>query len=712
MGAQVMKAAIIPAILFSFILTSTFALAIPLPHGVDGTIFDLDAVTKAKHVNFSVKNENTGQTINGTTGTGYYSAALNGFDTDLITVTAWNSEHATSRSTTLNGVVHNFILLLNMTMSNSKPQIISTAQTSATQNYPYSYQVQAIDVNNDPLTYNLTSAPARMTITPEGQIKWTPLNDDVGTHTITITVNDTKTTSTQSFTLNVININDAPQIISIPQSLAASSLSYTYPIMATDVDNDPISYFLVQGPQGMSISSNRLIWTPTNDQPGSYPVTIAVSDGTVNTTQEFNIYVNIQNSPPEFSLQSQIILEDQPFVFTINATDANNDTIRIYMTPIEGMTISGNIITWNPDDKDIGEHEIIITASDGNLNTTKTLLITVKAVNEKPTFSSQAQVRAIRGIPYTYQATARDPDGDVLNFKLIQKPSGMEINSNGLISWTPKSLLPFDFSESVEIVVTDGYLNDTQKFTIKVENSKNQQLFTNSTNTSENLTYNLTQDPEVDYLDERPMWLVTTGKPTYKYMKKNPNSTVTINVPIEWLAKNHIEPEELKLMRYQGGWEYAKIKLLSKNFAVAQYVTDTQATYIAAVAENATLPNPESSKIDNPYKITGQIITTEKKPFNSDYTIKNVNTGAEFSGRSIDGNYYALVYGKSGDKLVLKAGDSEQEFTLEESRAQEMALDFEVTSKKKILNAGYAMMLVAAVAAALIGVVLIIKRKK
>ena len=70
------------------------------------------------------------------------------------------------------------------------------------------------------------------------------------------------------------------------------------------------------------------------------------------------------------------------------------------------------------------------------------------------------------------------------------------------------------------------------------------------------------------------------------------------------------------------------------------------------------------------------------------------------------------MYGKSGDKLVLKAGDSEQEFTLEESRAQEMALDFEVTSKKKILNAGYAMMLVAAVAAALIGVVLIIKRKK
>src|SRR5207249_2411518 len=93
---------------------------------------------------------------------------------------------------------------------NAPPVITSTAVTTVTAGLPYRYDVQAGDADNtsnnpnaDPLTYQVSNAPAGMTIDRNGRLSWSPVIANIGTYPgILITVTDLYgATATQTFTL-------------------------------------------------------------------------------------------------------------------------------------------------------------------------------------------------------------------------------------------------------------------------------------------------------------------------------------------------------------------------------------------------------------------------------------------------------------------------------------------------------------------------------
>jgi hypothetical protein len=66
---------------------------------------------------------------------------------------------------------------------------------------------------------------------------------------------------------------------------------------------------------------------------------------------------------------------------------------------------------------------------------------------------------------YTYDVEATDGDGDTLTYSLTSNPGGMTIDSaTGVITWTPTMFGNYN----VGLKVSDGYLSDTQSFTIGV----------------------------------------------------------------------------------------------------------------------------------------------------------------------------------------------------------------------------------------------------
>ncbi|MEC4896387.1 MAG: putative Ig domain-containing protein, partial [Oscillatoria sp. PMC 1051.18] len=87
---------------------------------------------------------------------------------------------------------------------NTPPQIHSTPITSVGVTQAYTYQIAATDIDNDALTYTLTSAPDNLTINQLGQISWTPQLSQIGNHEITVMVSDTVgATTTQTYNLIV-----------------------------------------------------------------------------------------------------------------------------------------------------------------------------------------------------------------------------------------------------------------------------------------------------------------------------------------------------------------------------------------------------------------------------------------------------------------------------------------------------------------------------
>ena len=98
---------------------------------------------------------------------------------------------------------------------NSTPIIISEPIITATENNQYSYQLEVKDLDGDTLTYLLALNPKGMSINSEnGLITWTPTNNQVGIHQIIVEISDGKQSVTQSFEIEVINVNNPPQIIS------------------------------------------------------------------------------------------------------------------------------------------------------------------------------------------------------------------------------------------------------------------------------------------------------------------------------------------------------------------------------------------------------------------------------------------------------------------------------------------------------------------
>ena len=93
---------------------------------------------------------------------------------------------------------------------------------------------------------------------------------------------------------SIINTNQPPEITSMPITIANIGEQYTYQVIATDPDNDELSYSLLAFPSGMQINSSTGLvqWTPNQNQIKAYIVEIAVSDVNLSATQNYSLIVS------------------------------------------------------------------------------------------------------------------------------------------------------------------------------------------------------------------------------------------------------------------------------------------------------------------------------------------------------------------------------------------------------------------------------------
>ncbi len=245
---------------------------------------------------------------------------------------------------------------------NEAPWITSSPLTVATEDSLYTYDVNATDPNaGDTITFWLDDAPAGMTINPAtGVIQWTPTNDDVGESSVSVRAQDAGGLfDTQSFVIDVANVNDAPTINSSPATEATDGELYTYDVDANDPDiGDTLTYSLDTAPSGMIVdSSTGLIqWQPTTGQIGDHNVTVRAADAVgLLDTQSFTITVEDSTITPQVVFSDSfengqwngLWVEDNQndwFTSTQRATDGN------YSAEVDGNANDATLTVANPID--------------------------------------------------------------------------------------------------------------------------------------------------------------------------------------------------------------------------------------------------------------------------------------------------------------------------------------------------------------------------
>ena len=419
------------------------------------------------------------------------------------------------------------IFTIVVTPVNDAPTITSTAVTEATEDVAYTYEITTEDIDGDLVTVSATGLPSWLTLT-DNTLSGTPTEGEIGSE-ITITATDDgegALTATQTFTIVVTPVNDAPTITSTAVTEATEDVAYTYEITTEDIDGDLVTVSATGLPSWLTLTDNTLSGTPTEGEIGS-EITITATDdgeGALTATQIFTIVVTPVNDAPTITSTAVTeATEDVAYTYEITTEDIDGDLVTVSATGLPSwLTLTDNTLSGTPTEGEIGS-EITITATDdgeGALTATQTFTIVVTPVNDAPTITSTAVTEATEDVAYTYEITTEDIDGDLVTVSATGLPSWLTLTDNTL-SGTPTE---GEIGSEITITATDdgeGALTATQIFTIVVTPVNDAPTITSTavTEATEDVAY--TYEITTEDIDGDLVTVSATGLPSWLTLTDN-----------------------------------------------------------------------------------------------------------------------------------------------------------------------------------------------
>ncbi|WP_376695099.1 cadherin domain-containing protein [Wenzhouxiangella sp. EGI_FJ10305] len=288
------------------------------------------------------------------------------------------------------------------------PTITNAPATSVQQDSAYEYIPQVDDPDpGDTATFSISGQPAWTTFdTATGALTGTPGNADVGVYgNIEITVTDSygETDSTGTFSIEVVNVNDAPTISGNPPGQVAQDNAYTFTPTADDIDNGDSLVFSIEGKPAWAAFDpvdGTLSGTPGNEDVGTYSgieITVEDAAGASATLGPFAIEVtNVNDAPTLSAIADQTTDEDQPvgtIALTVGDVDDPLGDLSLSLSSdnpslIGSFTFNGSgaqrSLDLSPAPDASGTANVTVSVSDGDLSTSQSFLLEVNPVNDPP----------------------------------------------------------------------------------------------------------------------------------------------------------------------------------------------------------------------------------------------------------------------------------------------------------------------------------------
>lgn len=387
------------------------------------------------------------------------------------------------------------------------PQITSEKITEATEGELYSYQVEAIDPEGNAIYYELfapMSPPGDMFLNAAtGLLTWTPSQTaaDEGPYNVTIRAHDGFVNSfgEQSFEITVTAVNLPPVIDSTPVITALEGQAYEYVIEAHDPDGDVLmlsNYHLEIKPESLLPEDEMVIeegpapdfdikirWP--NPTLGLHLVDLRVSDAEFETPQFYLLEViacDPQDRPViDRDADNETAVEGEPYTKQI-ALVAPADPVHFFLDVApEDMTIDPptGIIQWLPSYNDHGLRTVRVLAMNmsetvSDCHDTYAFQIDVEDRNAAPEILTTALPSATEGNFYVFQIEADDPDGDAVEFDLVNPQPDMFIRRRtGVLTWQPSQTAAVNQPHAVGVQVRDpsgAFVEDTFDLSVTAVN--------------------------------------------------------------------------------------------------------------------------------------------------------------------------------------------------------------------------------------------------
>ena len=271
--------------------------------------------------------------------------------------------------------------------------------------------------------------------------------------------------------------NAAPEFTSsVPGEAIEVGELFTYQTTAFDPDADALSYELTLRPDGMDIDerTGRIVWIPGADRVGRFEAIARVSDGRGGLDlQSISLEVLAANNPPVFVSSLPADFSPQVgklFEYQALALDGDGDELRYELiSSPDGLTIDEGTGLVSGTLTELGSQDLTISVTDergGEALQTVEFEVIEARDNEPPVITSTPRTTAVVGQVYLSQLQVTDDVNGGLSFEVVG-PSGMTIDEEGLISWTPRAGQLGSHQITVEVTDSEGSVS-TGEFEISV----------------------------------------------------------------------------------------------------------------------------------------------------------------------------------------------------------------------------------------------------
>ena len=334
--------------------------------------------------------------------------------------------------------------------------------------------VNATDLDKEPLTYDVDSTDLKNVKTmfdaTTQTFTWETTLDDSGTYKVDFKVTDGNATTSETITITVGNVNQAPVLAKIGDKAVKEGEALSFKVSASDVDGDALTYSvesvdLKDTKSEFDPLTQTFSWTPTFKEAGDYKATFKVTDGEFTASETITITVGDVNQAPTLgAIGAKSVKEGELLSFQVSASDADNNDLTLIVEGIPtGATVVNGLFNWIPSFTQSGEHKVTFTVKDeAGASASEVVTITVDNVNRGPVITSTPPTSVAVGSTYSYQVVATDEDGDKLTYSVAPNPYGIYIDSNGLLKYYTN----FPGYVSITVYVSDGETVVSQTFTV------------------------------------------------------------------------------------------------------------------------------------------------------------------------------------------------------------------------------------------------------
>ncbi len=296
---------------------------------------------------------------------------------------------------------------------NPPPVLDAIGNKSVNENAALSFTINATDPDSEPITYLAQNLPSGATLDAQtGDFAWTPSYIQAGSYQVRFIASDDNSHDSETITITVSNVNRPPVLGAISDPSVDENNLLNISVSATDPDGQTLTYSVSGLPAGAAFASQTFTWTPSYDQAGNYAVTFTADDGQDQDSQVVTITViNVNRAPVFTAIGNKSVWSDDPLTFTIDATDPDGDAVTYSADTVPGgATFITETFDWTPTAAQMGSYDVTFYASDGQLQDSEAITITVNVDSLAPTVTNLSPAAGAIQVPLNNLVTLNVTD--------------------------------------------------------------------------------------------------------------------------------------------------------------------------------------------------------------------------------------------------------------------------------------------------------------